>query len=227
MNLLIKATLALGLLATSSVAAAQYGSGNPVRVRWSTPVYAGPSTGYPTVAYLGAGGTVRLNGCLSDYAWCDVTDGANRGWVDADKLAVYRGNTPYSFNDANGWFTYPIVTFYLNDYWRRHYPSRSWYHQSQRYDRWDWRHDNRGWNRPDRPSRPGWDDRNRNGNDRWRDRDRDRRDGRDHRNDRRDRPGWDNRDRPASPEARPAQPNPRGGSWKEWRDNGGQHQQTR
>lgn len=108
---------------------------------------------------------MSLNGCLTDYAWCDVHDGLNRGWVDADSLFVYRGAQPYTLYDASPWFTYPIVTFYVGDYWRRHYYNRPWYHDRHRYDRWDWRHDNRRWDRPrgrdwddrgHRPPREGW-----------------------------------------------------------------------
>lgn len=144
---MIPLLLATGL-AWSASASAQ---AQTVGVRWSTPMYAGPSTGYPVVGHISAGAFVTLNGCLGDYAWCEVNDGLSRGWVDPDNLAVYQNSVPYAFYDATPWFTYPIVSFYIGDYWGRYYSNRPWYRDRYRYDRWDWRQNNRGWNRPSLP----------------------------------------------------------------------------
>lgn len=141
----LSATLLASLMGASAGAWAQ-----TVGVRWSTPVYAGPSTSYPTVSYVGAGAFVTLNGCLSDYAWCEINDGLNRGWVDPENLAVYQNSVPYAFYDATPWFNYPIVSFVLGDYWGRYYLNQPWYGERYRYDRWDWRQGNRGWHRPPR-----------------------------------------------------------------------------
>lgn len=135
----------VGLVGAGSAAA------QTVQVRWGSSMYAGPSTSYPVVTFLRSGEGVRLNGCLDDYAWCDITASGNRGWVDADNLAIYRGNTSYTFYEASPWFTYPVTTFLLTDYWRRNYYSQPWYGQWNRYDRYDWRHSNRHWNRPPPP----------------------------------------------------------------------------
>lgn len=133
-------------------------SAQNVQVRWGASLYAGPSTNYPVVSYLRSGENVRLNGCLQDYAWCDVSDGGNRGWVDADNLAISRGGTSYTFYEASPWFTYPVTTFLLTDYWRRNYYSRPWYRDYNRYDRYDWRQSNHSWNHrpPVGPRPPGY-----------------------------------------------------------------------
>ncbi len=149
----------LGLLGAGSAAA------QTIQVRWSSTLYAGPSESYPAVTFLRSGESVRLNGCLQDYAWCDVSTGVNRGWVDADNLAIYRGGQSYTFYEATPWFTYPVVTFLLTDYWRHNYYSRPWYRDWNRYDRYDWRHSNRHWqhrpppHRPPHVGRPGFDHR--------------------------------------------------------------------
>ena len=53
---------------------------------------AGPDRGYPLVVWLPAGTAVYVNGRLSDYRWCDVTAGPDRGWVFARNLQYsYQG----------------------------------------------------------------------------------------------------------------------------------------
>src|SRR5437868_5619055 len=42
-------------------------------------IFAGPGNDYPVVAQVGSGAAVNVNGCLSDYSWCDVSIGASRG----------------------------------------------------------------------------------------------------------------------------------------------------
>lgn len=140
-----------GLLLAGGLGWGAAASAQTVGVRLSTPMYAGPSTVYPVVGYIRAGAFISLNGCLSDYAWCDVNDGINRGWVDPDNLYVYQNSVPYAFYDAASWFTYPIISFYIGDYWVRHYSNRPWFRDRTRYDRYDWRQSNRVWRRPPPP----------------------------------------------------------------------------
>jgi uncharacterized protein YraI len=45
-----------------------------------------PGQDYPLVARIAPGVAVRVQGCLSDYTWCDVTFGGNRGWVYGGEL---------------------------------------------------------------------------------------------------------------------------------------------
>jgi uncharacterized protein YraI len=90
---------------------------------------AGPAVDYPVVAILPAGVMVSVEGCLSDYRWCDVVAGLNRGWV-------YAGNIVYPYQGANVPVrTYGtviglgIVAFSLGSYWERYYRGRPWYSQ--------------------------------------------------------------------------------------------------
>ncbi|HEY1325319.1 MAG TPA: SH3 domain-containing protein [Casimicrobiaceae bacterium] len=56
-------------------------------------VYAGPGIDYPRVATLSQGAPVHVDGCLADWAWCDVRFANDRGWVDAAALGYpYRGD---------------------------------------------------------------------------------------------------------------------------------------
>lgn len=94
---------------------------------------AGPSRDYPIVAMLPAGVAISVEGCLSDYRWCDVVAGPNRGWV-------YAGNILYPYQGS----TVPVLTygaiigigiiaFSVGDYWDHHYRASPWYPQRQRW----------------------------------------------------------------------------------------------
>lgn len=168
-----KALVAVALLACAGSALAQ----SSAQIRWNSAIYSGPGDQYPTVGYVNAGRNVSLYGCLSDYAWCEVSNGYDRGWVDADVLGVYRNNQVYDFYSSRSWFTYPIISFVFADYWRSHYYSRPWYNDRDRYSHWNWRRDDHRWNnrpghgrpdynRPDynRPGNNGRPDYNRPGN---------------------------------------------------------------
>jgi uncharacterized protein YraI len=92
---------------------------------------AGPSIDYPVVAILPAGASILVEGCLSDYRWCDVVAGPNRGWL-------YAGNIVYAYQGMNvPVLTYGaligigIVGFNLGNYWDKHYRNRPWYPQRQ------------------------------------------------------------------------------------------------
>lgn len=151
-----------------------------VQLRNSTSLFAGPGYDYPRVEYLRAGQSIRLYGCLSNNAWCDVSSGYARGWVDAGNLVVYRYNRPYGLYESRSWYAYPFVNFIFGSYWNDHYRGRTWYNDRNNWNRWD-RHDrnDRDWrNRAnDRDGRPNWNDRDRNNDGRrddWRTQDRDR-----------------------------------------------------
>jgi uncharacterized protein YraI len=92
---------------------------------------AGPARDYPIIARLPAGIDISVIGCLSDYRWCDVIAGPDRGWV-------YAGNIVYPYQDANvPLLSYGpvigigIIAFDLDHYWHRHYRARPWYRQRQ------------------------------------------------------------------------------------------------
>jgi uncharacterized protein YraI len=123
--------LALAALSGSppALAQAQYPAftSGPVNLR------AGPSRDYPIVAVLPAGFQVLVQGCLSDFRWCDIVAGYDRGWV-------YAGNILYNYDNN----MQPIVTwgpmigigvigFAFNDYWPRYYRNRPWYGERHRW----------------------------------------------------------------------------------------------
>lgn len=92
---------------------------------------AGPGRDYPVVAMLPAGIDISVIGCLSDYRWCDVVAGPDRGWV-------YAGNIVYPYQAANvPLLSYGpvigigIIAFNQDHYWHRHYRARPWYRQRQ------------------------------------------------------------------------------------------------
>jgi uncharacterized protein YraI len=112
------------LLAAFGVASAQNAyTSRPMHVR------AGPNREYPLVAQLDAGAPLDVNGCLSDWSWCDVSFDGNRGWIYAGGLSfVYQGERVplYSYAPSLG---LPIITFSLASYWDTYYRGRPWYSQ--------------------------------------------------------------------------------------------------
>src|SRR5665647_2563998 len=90
---------------------------------------AGPSMDYPVAATLPAGVSISVEGCLSDYRWCDVVAGPNRGWVYAGNIVYpYQGSTvpvlTYGAMIGIG-----IIAFSIGNYWDDHYRARPWYPQ--------------------------------------------------------------------------------------------------
>lgn len=119
-------TVALAALPAISYAQSGYVS-KTVNLR------AGPAPEYPVVAVLQAGTPILVEGCVSDYRWCDVVAGPNRGWI-------YAGNIVYPYQGANvpllsygAMIGIGVVAFSIASYWDHHYRGRSWYAQRQRW----------------------------------------------------------------------------------------------
>lgn len=112
------------LLAAVGIASAQNAyTSRPMNVR------AGPDREYPLVAQLPPGAPVNVNGCISDWSWCDVSFDGNRGWVYSGGLSyVYQGERVPFYSYAPS-FGLPIVTFSLGAYWDDYYRGRPWYSQ--------------------------------------------------------------------------------------------------
>jgi uncharacterized protein YraI len=92
---------------------------------------AGPAVDYPVVAILPAGMQIAVEGCLSDYRWCDVVAGPDRGWI-------YAANIVYPYQGADvpvlaygAVIGLGIVAFSVGDYWDNYYRGRPWYSQRQ------------------------------------------------------------------------------------------------
>jgi uncharacterized protein YraI len=88
---------------------------------------AGPATSYPLVDALPAGSRLVLHGCLAGYAWCDVSWGADRGWLSAAYLhAIYR-DAPIAITAmAAARLGIRIIAF-DSLYWRRYRVGRPLY----------------------------------------------------------------------------------------------------
>ena len=118
-------------------------------------VRAGPAREYPLVMQLPPAAPVLVQGCLSDFSWCDViTPDNNRGWV-------YGGNLVYPYNNGSvpiiqygPTIGLPIVTFVLGSYWGSYYRQRSWYGDWHRWDSWNHQHFRPGFRPPPPPHRP-------------------------------------------------------------------------
>lgn len=118
-------------------------------------VRAGPAREYPLVQQLPPATPVAVQGCLSDYSWCDVIAPDNsRGWV-------YGGNLDYPYQNGSVLiFGYgatiglPIVGFVLGSYWGDYYRGRSWYGERDRWNRWNHQHFRPGVRPPPPPHRP-------------------------------------------------------------------------
>jgi len=133
------ATLAMAALPGLAQAQAAYAA-KDVHLR------AGPAREYPVVAVVPAGAPVAVQGCLSDYSWCDVIAGPSRGWAYAANIQyAYQGSdVPVLGYGAD--IGIAIVGFALLDYWSHYYVDRPFYR-----DRDQWEHRPR----PPRAAPPG------------------------------------------------------------------------
>ncbi len=127
------AALALAMLATMCAVPAAVHAQQLAYVSKEVNLRAGPSADYPVVATLGAGVNITVVGCMSDYRWCDVLVGSNRGWL-------YAGNIVYPYQGANvPLLTYGsaigigVIAFSVGSYWDDYYRYRPWYPQRQRW----------------------------------------------------------------------------------------------
>ena len=121
--------LAAGLVLSASALAQEAYTTRQANVR------AGPNTAYPVVAVIGAGYPVEVVGCVSDYLWCDVIFGDNRGWISARTLQYVYQSRRVPLYEYGATLGLPILGFSLFNYWDDHYRSRSFYH-----DRPRWQH---------------------------------------------------------------------------------------
>jgi uncharacterized protein YraI len=94
---------------------------------------AGPGRDYPLVAVLPPGLQIWVQGCLSDYSWCDVVAGPNRGWAFAGNLNYFYQNTYVPVLNYGPVIGIGVLGFVLDDYWNRHYRERRWYPERQRW----------------------------------------------------------------------------------------------
>lgn len=125
-----KSILVLAALALSGGASSYAAEGFVVG---EVELRAGPDPAYPPITLLGDGTPVSIMGCVGNWSWCDVATPVDRGWVPADFLQeVYQGQRVYVPEYALI-IGVPIVTFEFASYWDRHYRSRPFYVQRDRF----------------------------------------------------------------------------------------------
>lgn len=98
-----------------------------------TDVFAGPSSEYPPIGQLPVNTGVEVFGCLSDWSWCDVGFGANRGWIYAGDIVVPYDSRRVAIIEYGPRIHLPVVTFSLTAYWDEHYRGRPWYGERQQW----------------------------------------------------------------------------------------------
>lgn len=116
--------VAMTLMATSALVHAQPQAALTVR---PTNLRAGPATDYPIVAVLPPGFAIGVQGCLSDYTWCDVIAGSSRGWMWAGNISYYYQQRYVPLQEYAPLIGIGALAFILNDYWGDHYRDRPFY----------------------------------------------------------------------------------------------------
>jgi uncharacterized protein YraI len=115
----------------------------------------GPSTAYPAVTLIPVGVSLRINGCLADTPWCDVSFAGGRGWVAGRYVqALYQQRRVYVDPQYYRPLGIPTVTFNLDSYWDRNYRGRDFYRDRDRWARgpdWDRNDGNPIYRRPPPP----------------------------------------------------------------------------
>ncbi len=121
--------VALALAAAACAAGAQ-------QLAWTAKAVnlrAGPDRFYPVVAVLGAGTQVLVQGCLTDYRWCDVSVGYERGWVYAGNLRSTWEDRVVPLPGVAPIVGIVVLPFVFQEYWDLHYRHRPWYAERHRW----------------------------------------------------------------------------------------------
>jgi uncharacterized protein YraI len=127
-------------------------------------LYSGPDYRYPVVVALSPGAHVTLQGCVTDYAWCDVSFGYDRGWVIGSSLYYEHRGAFVPLPSVAAVAGVPFVSFQIEDYWGVYYLARPWYGDRHRWShlpggpppgRPAYRPPGLGVQPPQAPSRPG------------------------------------------------------------------------
>lgn len=102
---------------------------------------AGPAREYPMVLQLPPNVPLAVQGCLSDYSWCDViAPDSNRGWIYGGNLISPYQNAGVPVIQYGAMIGLPIVGFVLGSYWDSYYQGRPFYRDRPRWDTWSHRH---------------------------------------------------------------------------------------
>ena len=97
---------------------------------------AGPARDYPLVMQLPPATPVGVQGCISDFSWCDVITPDNvRGWIYAANLLYPYQSSAVPLLSYGPVIGVPIITFSIGPYWGRYYRDRPWYGEEPRWAR--------------------------------------------------------------------------------------------
>jgi uncharacterized protein YraI len=94
---------------------------------------AGPARDYPVIAVLASGFPIEVQGCLSNYSWCDVIAGQSRGWLYSGNISYYYQNQYVPMLSYGAVIGIGVLSFLIDDYWGRYYIDRPWYPNRQRW----------------------------------------------------------------------------------------------
>ena len=93
-------------------------------------ILAGPEEDYPAVGALGPDVSLVVYGCLSDWSWCDVSYGYDRGWIAGDDIAIdYQGRR----SALSPYMGIGVLSFVFGTYWGEHYQGRPFYADRSRW----------------------------------------------------------------------------------------------
>lgn len=128
MNKLVRYALTSLIFASPIVALAQDGY-----VTADVSLRAGPDIGYPRITMIPAGTGISVQGCIGNYAWCDVIAYGDRGWIAGDYIDYEYQDRRVLLPDYGARIGIPIISFVIGDYWGHHYRNRGFYRDR---DRW-------------------------------------------------------------------------------------------
>ena len=102
----------------------------------SATLRAGPGPRFPVVATIPAGAPLVLHGCVAGYDWCDISSGADRGWLAAGSLSTIYRAAPVAITAATAARIGVAIVAFDRGYWHRYYIGRPWYRRWRWYWRW-------------------------------------------------------------------------------------------
>ncbi len=144
LHLAVVAGLGLLALYATPVLAATFGGYTTANVNQRS----GPSTAYPPITVIPAGSPITIYGCLQDDTWCDISWGANRGWMSSLYLQVSYQSHRYP---VRGYTGIPFITFNFGSYWNSYYQHKPFFGQKSKWSGYNWQKGGQGPSNPPNP----------------------------------------------------------------------------